>query len=53
MLASAHAQSSESKFRLLYLGSDLELITALRQVGRTRLPFGGLFGSWRRDHVSQ
>jgi PleD family two-component response regulator len=32
MLASAHAQSTESKFRLLYLGSDLALIAALRKV---------------------
>jgi|SRR5882762_4515623 len=32
MLASARAQSSESKFRLLYLGSDLTLIAALRKV---------------------
>lgn len=31
MLASAHAQSTESKFRLLYLGSDLTLIAALRK----------------------
>ena len=32
MLASAHAQSTKSKFRLLYLGSDLALIAALRKV---------------------
>lgn len=31
MLASAHAQSTKSKFRLLYLGSDLTLIAALRK----------------------
>ena len=31
MLASARAQSTESKFRLLYLGSDLALIAALRK----------------------
>lgn len=31
-MASPHAQSTESKFRLLFLGSDLELIRALRQV---------------------
>ena len=31
MLASAHAQFTKTKFRLLYLGSDLALISALRK----------------------
>lgn len=30
-MASAHPRSTESKFRLLYLGTDQELITALRK----------------------
>jgi response regulator RpfG family c-di-GMP phosphodiesterase len=32
MLASARVHSTESKYRLLYLGNDLKLIAALRQV---------------------
>jgi DNA-binding response OmpR family regulator len=32
MLVSAHPRSKKSKFRLLYLGNDLEFIAALRQV---------------------
>jgi CheY-like chemotaxis protein len=32
MLASASPRPTESKFRILYLGSDLELVSALRNV---------------------
>jgi response regulator RpfG family c-di-GMP phosphodiesterase len=32
MLRPTHPRSTESKFRLLYLGTDLELIAAVRQV---------------------
>ena len=32
MLASASPRSAESNYRLLYLGADLELITAVRRV---------------------
>lgn len=32
MLAGARPRSTESKFRLLYLGDDLELVAALRKV---------------------
>jgi hypothetical protein len=32
MPAPARPRSTESRFRILYLGSDLELITALRGV---------------------
>jgi response regulator RpfG family c-di-GMP phosphodiesterase len=32
MLASKRLRSTESKFRLLYLGNDLELIAAMRRV---------------------
>ena len=52
MLAPRRPLATKFKYRLLYLGDDLELITALRN-SRRRLPGCGLFGSRERHPLSQ